>query len=106
MAAKRVADLEKLVRLQILVPGDQKQRMRRLAKRSKCSVSEIYRRAADAYVESDGDAEIDNPELETLVEALEAGLRRANKATDRAEREVRATLDFYEARAEAREARQ
>ncbi len=45
--------------------------MRRLAKRSKCPVSEIYRRAADACVESDGDAEIDNPELETIENLVE-----------------------------------
>ena len=96
----------KLERLQIMVSREQKTRMRTIAKKSKCSVSEIYRRAADAYADDEGEErEIHSPELEALVEALEAGIRRANKATDRAEREVRATLDFYEARALAREAR-
>jgi len=46
----------------------------------------------------DEDLEIDNPELETLVDALEAGLSRAHGTMERAESEVRATLDFYFAR--------
>ena len=92
-------------RMQILITGEQKKRMRSLAKQSNCSVSEIYRRAADAYTVEDDDQEINNPELVALVEALEAAISSANKSTGRADREVRATLDFYHARAEAREAR-
>ena len=83
-----------LKRMQILVSSAQKERMRMLAQRSNCSVSEIYRRAADAYGLGDEDLEIDHPELELLVDALEAGLSRANEAVKRAEKEVRATLDF------------
>jgi len=92
-------------RVQILVSGEQKKRMRSLAERSNCSVSEIYRRAADAYTVGDDDQEINSPELVALVEALETAISRANQSTGRAEREVRATLDFYQARAQAREAR-
>ncbi len=76
-----------------------------LAQRSNCSVSEIYRRAADAYRLGEEDREIDHPELEMLVDALEAGISRASEAVERAEREVRATLDFYQAREQAREGR-
>ena len=96
---------KRLERMQILVSGEQKKRMRSLAKTFNCSVSEIYRRAADAYTVGEDDQEIHHAELEALVEALEVGISRANEATDRAEREIRATLDFYEARAQAREAR-
>ena len=92
--------------MQIIVSRTQKARMKRLAAESKCSVSEIYRRAADAYSISQDAEEIHHPELEALVEALEAGTKRASAALDRAEREVAATLDFYEARAEARAARE
>lgn len=94
-----------LERMQILVSSAQKQRMRMLARESNCSVSEIYRRAADAYRMGDEDLEIDHPELELLVNALEAGISRASEAVERAEREVRATLDFYLVREQAREAR-
>lgn len=94
-----------LERLQILVSPAQKKRMRVLAERSNCSVSEIYRRAVDAYTVGDDDQEIHNPELEAMVEALGAGISRANEAAERAERDVQATLDFYRARAQAREAR-
>jgi len=93
-----------LERLQILVPTNQKKRMRLLAKQSNCSVSEVYRRAADAYTINDDSQEIDSPELEALVEALKAGVAKANSSMDRAEREVRATIDFYKERAQAREA--
>lgn len=96
---------QQLQRMQIMVPGDQKDRIRSLAKKLNCSVSEVYRRAADAYVLNLDDEEIDHPELEALVEALEAGIARATTATERAQREVRATLDFYQARVQAREAR-
>lgn len=58
--------------------------------------------AADAHHEGEGDREIDHPELELLVNALEAGISRAGEAVDRTEREVRATLDFYLAREQAR----
>ena len=91
--------------MQILVPRTQKERMRALARESNCSVSEIYRRAADAYRLNEGDPEIDHPELELLVNALESGISRAAEAVERAEREVRATIDFYSAREQAREAR-
>lgn len=94
-----------LERMQILVPSAQKERMRMLAQKCNCSVSEIYRRAAEAYSEGEEDREIDHPELELLVNALEAGISRADEAVERAEREVRATLDFYLAREQAREAR-
>ena len=99
------ANRERLERMQILVSPSQKKRMRMLAKKSNCSVSELYRRAADAYTVDDDDEEIHNAELEAMVEVLEAGISRANAATVRAEREVQATLDFYQARAQAREAR-
>lgn len=79
--------------------------MKKLAAKSNCSVSEIYRRAADAYSIGEDDDEIRHPELEALVEALEAGTKRANAAIDRAEREVAATLDFYEARKQGRSKR-
>ncbi|MGI9332525.1 MAG: hypothetical protein ACR2RL_05145 [Gammaproteobacteria bacterium] len=92
-------------RMQIIVSREQKVRMKQLANEAKCSVSEIYRRAADAYSVAEDDDEIHHPELEALVEALEAGTRRANAAIDRAEREVAATLDFYQARQQTREAR-
>ncbi len=92
-------------RIQVMVPGDQKIRIRALAKQLNCSVSEVYRRAADAYVLNADSNEFARLELEALVEVLEAGITRANIATERAEREVCATLDFYHARTQAREAR-
>ena len=91
--------------MQIVVTRKQAARMRRLAAEFNVSVSEIYRRAADAYSIGEEDDEIHNPELEALVEAVEAGARRAGAAIERAEREVAATLDFYDARRRAREAR-
>jgi len=94
-----------LERMQILIPKKQKARMKRLANQSNCSVSEIYRRAADAYSISEDDNEINHPKLEALVEALEVSNKRSVAAIDRAVREVAATLDFYESRAETREAR-
>lgn len=93
-------------RMQIIVSREQKSRMKALAKASNTSVSEMFRRAADAYTVSGDDEEIDHPELEALVEALEASTRDAEKALDRAEREVRATLDFYGERARARRQRE
>lgn len=100
------ANQSQMERMQIIVSRQQKVRMKQLAAESNCSVSEIYRRAADAYSISEDDDEIHHPELEALVEALEAGAKRASAAIDRAEREVAATLDFYEARAQARAARE
>ncbi|MGI9302762.1 MAG: hypothetical protein ACR2RB_08660 [Gammaproteobacteria bacterium] len=93
---------EQLQRTQIMVPAAQKARIRALAGRLDCSISEVYRRAAEAYARDLNDSEIQHPELEALVEALQAGIGRANIAIDRAEREVRATLDFYRARAKSR----
>ena len=90
-------------RMQIVVTRKQATRMRRLAAEYNVSVSEIYRRAADAYAIGEDDDEIHNPELEALVKAVEDGARRAGAAIERAEREVAATLDFYEARRRARE---
>ncbi len=89
----------RMERLEILVPLEQKRRMQHLAGQAGCSVSEMYRRAADAYsfwhgVEVD-DVEIGHPALEALVEALEASRLSASEAIDRAEREVAATLSFY-----------
>ena len=49
------------------------------------------------------DREIGHSELEMLVDALEARVSRVNNDMERAEREVRATLDFYRAREQARE---
>ena len=102
MSAKQ----SELKRLQILVPEAQRDRMRSLAKSKKCSVSELYRRAADAYTPNGGDKEIDSPELEALVVGVKAAVAKANKSMDRAEREVRATIDFYNERKRQREARQ
>jgi hypothetical protein len=99
------ANQREMERMQIIVPRTQKARMKQLAAESNVSVSEIYRRAADAYSIGDENDEIRHPELESLVEALEAGTKRARIALDRAEREVAATLDFYMARRQAREAR-
>ena len=65
-------------RVQILVSGEQKKRMRSLAERSNCSVSEIYRRAADAYTVGDDDQEINSPELVALVEATDAMAKAAS----------------------------
>ena len=85
------SDDNRMERVQILVPRDQKRRMQHLAAQAGCSVSEMYRRAADAYsfwhdVDVD-DVEIDHPALEALVEALEASRLSASEAIDRAERE-------------------
>ncbi len=62
-------------------------------------------RVANAHREGEEDREIDHPDLELLVNALEAGISRADEAVERAEREVRATPDFYLAREQARKAR-
>ena len=93
----------RLERLQILVPTEQKRRMRREAERLGVSVSELYRRSADAYAAADGDQTIDHPELEALVEVLRTSVARATKSMDRADREVRATIDFFNARQQQRE---
>ena len=98
------ADQSELKRVQILVPEAQRDRMRLLAKRSRCSVSELYRRAADAYTPNGSDMDIDSPELEALVQGVKAAVAKANKSMDRAEREVRATIDFYQARKQQRAA--
>ena len=98
------ANRSELKRVQILVPVAQRDRMRLLAQNSKCSVSEVYRRAADAYTPNGSDVDIDSPELEALVEGVKAAVTKANKSMDRAEREVRATIDFYKARKQQREA--
>ena len=89
--------------MQILVPEAQRDRMRSLAESMKCSVSELVCRAVDAYEPNGSDQDIDNPELEALVVRLKAAIAKANKSMDRAEREVRATIDFYKARKQQRE---
>ena len=104
------SDDNRMQRVQILVPREQKHRMQHLARQANCSVSEIYRRAADAYsfwqdVDVD-DVEIHHPALEAIVEALEASRVGASEALDRAEREVAATLSFYEERSRAWRARE
>lgn len=99
------ANQRTLKRVQILVPEAQRDRMRSLAQRTQCSVSELYRRAADAYEPDASNQEIDSPELEALVAGVKAAVARANKSMDRAEREVRATIDFYMARKQQREGR-
>ena len=101
MSASRKA----MERMQIIVPRKQKQRMKEMAARANVSISELYRRAADAYSIDDDSDEIEHPELEALVEALEAGNRRAKDSLGRVEREIAVTLDFYDARREARELR-
>ncbi|MEL6870543.1 MAG: hypothetical protein AAFO81_12145 [Pseudomonadota bacterium] len=99
------ASESQLERMQILVPAEQKQRMRVHAKKLGISVSELYRRSADAFAVDESEEEIHHAALEALVEALEVGTKRAAKAVDRVEREVAATLDFYEARKQTRAAR-
>ena len=94
-----------LKRMQILVPEAQRDRMRSLAESMKCSVSELVRRAVDAYEPNGSDQDIDSPELEALVVGVKAAIAKANKSMDRAEREVRATIDFYKARKQQRETR-
>ncbi|MDJ0940344.1 MAG: hypothetical protein QNJ00_11335 [Woeseiaceae bacterium] len=97
------ANQSHMERMQILVPSKQKARMKQLAAESNVSMSEIYRRAADAYTIDEDADEIQHPELEALVEGLKGAIARANTSMDRAEREVRATIDFYKARKQQRE---
>lgn len=92
-------------RQQILVSAEHKRRVREMADELGCSVSEVYRRAADAYITRPDVEEIDNPELEALVESLEENIARASTSMERAEQQVRATLDFFETRAHMREIR-
>ena len=52
------ASESQLERMQILVPAEQKQRMRVHAKKLGISVSELYRRSADAFAVDESEEEI------------------------------------------------
>ena len=104
------SDDSRMERVQILVPREQKRRMQHLAGQAGCSVSEVYRRAADAFafwqdLDVD-DVEIHHPVLEAVVEALKASRLGASEALDRAEHEIAATLSFYEERSRAWQSRE
>ena len=87
------------IRMQILVDAKHKRLAEKLARANNTSASDVFRRALESY---DPNRESEGEELAVLLKALKDANRRARGALERAEKEVRETLDYYAQRSNPR----